>query len=248
MPGLVLRVNYGGAKVWRALHYLKKLARTASPSPSRPPTSSGRYPHLKLKQARETARQFWRPAEGAGASRPRQLQGGRRELHQAPRRGTTKLRSQPEIERCPQKYIYPRWGARPFRDIKRGDVAALLDQVVDNTDPTSRCVSRDHPQDDELVCHPRPTTTMSARGEGDASQQRQRSQARAHPDDDEIRALWKLPTPWAPSALSSKCRSADRAAASTSSSLCSWDDIMATWTIATDRAKSRTPGLRLPPA
>ena len=24
MPGLVLRVNYGGAKVWRALYYVKK--------------------------------------------------------------------------------------------------------------------------------------------------------------------------------------------------------------------------------
>ena len=41
----------------------------------------------------------------------------------------SKLRSQPEIERCLNKYIYPAWGQRPFREIKRGDVADLLDGI-----------------------------------------------------------------------------------------------------------------------
>jgi hypothetical protein len=37
---LVLRVNYGGAKIWRALYYVNAPATTASKSRSRPLTSS----------------------------------------------------------------------------------------------------------------------------------------------------------------------------------------------------------------
>ena len=42
------------------------------------------------------------------------------------------MRSQYEIERILKKYIYPRWEHRPFREIRRTDVASLLDQVADN--------------------------------------------------------------------------------------------------------------------
>jgi integrase len=41
------------------------------------------------------------------------------------------LRTQGEIERCLVKYIYPRWASRAFTDIKRSDVAALLDHIED---------------------------------------------------------------------------------------------------------------------
>jgi integrase len=42
------------------------------------------------------------------------------------------LRSEADIVRCLNAYVYPRWQHRPFRDIKRGDVAALLDKIQDN--------------------------------------------------------------------------------------------------------------------
>jgi hypothetical protein len=53
------------------------------------------------------------------------------------------LRSQPQIERCLNKYIFPAptsiagqsWKDRPFREIKRADVAALLDQLPDERGP-----------------------------------------------------------------------------------------------------------------
>lgn len=46
-----------------------------------------------------------------------------------------KLRSQADIERLLEKLVYPEWGNRPFREIKRGDVAALLDTIQDDNGP-----------------------------------------------------------------------------------------------------------------
>ncbi len=42
------------------------------------------------------------------------------------------LRSAPEIERVLNKYVMPHWRDREFREIKRSDVARLLDTVEDN--------------------------------------------------------------------------------------------------------------------
>lgn len=42
------------------------------------------------------------------------------------------LRSAFEIERCLNVYILPKWAARDFVEIRRSDVAALLDHVEDN--------------------------------------------------------------------------------------------------------------------
>jgi len=41
-------------------------------------------------------------------------------------------RSKREIERQLNAYIYPRWGAKPFLSIRRGNVTALMDELVDN--------------------------------------------------------------------------------------------------------------------
>lgn len=45
------------------------------------------------------------------------------------------LRSQPEIERILQRYIYPAWRSREFISIRRSDVAELLDKVQDENGP-----------------------------------------------------------------------------------------------------------------
>jgi integrase len=42
------------------------------------------------------------------------------------------LRSQGEIKRCLSRYVYPAWGQREFVDIKRSNVAKLLDSIEDN--------------------------------------------------------------------------------------------------------------------
>jgi hypothetical protein len=58
MPGLVLRVNYGGAKVWRALYYVKKIDKAGKRITMPITYKLGRYPILKLKEARDKARAF----------------------------------------------------------------------------------------------------------------------------------------------------------------------------------------------
>lgn len=42
------------------------------------------------------------------------------------------LRSKREIERHFKKYLYPKWGEKPFASIRRGAVTDLLDELVDN--------------------------------------------------------------------------------------------------------------------
>jgi integrase len=132
MPGLVLRVNYGGAKAWRALYYLKKIDKDGERITVPTTHKLGRYPHMKLKQARERARQFLEDPQRALA---RAEEGSFRKVAENFIKRHVeheKLRSQPEIERVLKKYIYPRWEARPFLEIRRSDVAVLLDQVVDD--------------------------------------------------------------------------------------------------------------------
>jgi integrase len=45
------------------------------------------------------------------------------------------LHSKPELERILSRYVYPRWGKKRFRDIRRGEVNALLDRIEDNHGP-----------------------------------------------------------------------------------------------------------------
>ena len=43
-----------------------------------------------------------------------------------------KLRTAPEYRRMVRKYILPHWGERGFEEIRRSDIAKLLDHVEDN--------------------------------------------------------------------------------------------------------------------
>ena len=114
MPGLILRVNYGGAKVFRALHYIKKLGKDGRRITIPTTTKLGRHPNLTVKEARERFRQFdpEKPQADDGSFQQVAENFLRRHVqHEG-------LRSQPEIERVFKKYVFPRWGHRPFRDIK----------------------------------------------------------------------------------------------------------------------------------
>ncbi|MFZ2080399.1 MAG: Arm DNA-binding domain-containing protein, partial [Xanthobacteraceae bacterium] len=62
MPGLVLRLNYGGTKSWRALYYVPTVVKSGKRKGQRismPTTHElGRFPVLSVKVARDKARAF----------------------------------------------------------------------------------------------------------------------------------------------------------------------------------------------
>jgi integrase len=131
-PGLVLRVNYGGAKVWRALHYLKRISPDGKKITIPTTFKLGRYPTLSVKQAREKARAFIAdPHKGmaqaeVGSFQEIAEQWIKRHVE------ANRLRTQDEIERILAQYIYPKWRDRRFLDIRRREVNDLLDYVADN--------------------------------------------------------------------------------------------------------------------
>ena len=61
MPGLVLRVNYGGAKIGRALYYVKRPGKDGKQVSIPTTFKLGRYPAFKLKDARRF-RDHFQPA------------------------------------------------------------------------------------------------------------------------------------------------------------------------------------------
>jgi hypothetical protein len=130
-PGLVLRVNYGGAKIWRALHYVKRLDKDGKKVSTPTTFKLGRYPTLSVKQAREKARQFLADPQKAltqadtGSFKDIAENFLKRHVE------ANKLRTQGEIARCLAKYVYPHWEHRAFREIRRGDVANLMDLIED---------------------------------------------------------------------------------------------------------------------
>jgi hypothetical protein len=129
MPGLVLRVNYGGAKIWRALYYVKVSIPTTF--------KLGRYPALKLKEAREKVRRFLdnpHKAKARAASGSFQQVAENFVARHVEAKGK-ELRTAREVERIIAKYLIPRWRDRPFEEIKRSDVADLRDTIQDENGP-----------------------------------------------------------------------------------------------------------------
>jgi integrase len=141
MPGLVLRLNYGGAKTWRALYYVPTIAKSGKRQGqkiSMPTTYElGRSPALSVKDAREKARAFINIAHDDPYKAKALAQGGADSFRDIADNflkrhvEANKLRTQGEIERCFAKYVYPAWQHKRFRDIRRGDVAVLLDTIED---------------------------------------------------------------------------------------------------------------------
>jgi integrase len=130
-PGLVLRVNYGGAKVWRALHYLKRIAPDGKRITIPTTFKLGRYPTLSVKQAREKARQFLAdPSKGYALAEVGSF-GEIAEQWLNRYVEPNKLRTAPERKRILTQYIYPEWRDRKFLEIRRREVNNLLDYVAD---------------------------------------------------------------------------------------------------------------------
>lgn len=100
-------------------------------------------------------------------------------------------RGKREIERQLNAYIYPRWGAKPFLSIRRGNVTALMDELVDNNGAvqadrvlaTLNKMFNWYRQYDELYVNPIIPEMKRSGSLADRARQRILS-------DDEIRAVW----------------------------------------------------------
>jgi hypothetical protein len=121
MPGLVLRLNYGGAKAWRAMHYVTKTDKTGKRLTQSTTYKLGKYPHLRLKEARERARQFLADPQKAltqvatGSFQDVAENFIKRHVEHE------KLRTQDEIERVLRRYVYPRWAPQGDPDAGPAD-------------------------------------------------------------------------------------------------------------------------------
>ena len=102
------------------------------------------------------------------------------------------LRSQSEIERVLDKYVYPTWKDRPFEEIRRGDVTRLLDAVQDNNGPR---------QADYVLAVVRGIMNWHASRSDDYVSPIARGMRRTDPksrkrarvlDDEELRTVWKV--------------------------------------------------------
>jgi integrase len=138
--GLILRVNSGGAKVWHVRYYAKTVNKNGKQGSFVRTRRLGRYPVLKVNDARDKALQFLGdPDKALTQSDAKSFQEVAENYikryvdgnpHAKPPRPA--LRSKGEIVRCLNKYVLPRWGDRKFIDLKRADVAELLDEIEDN--------------------------------------------------------------------------------------------------------------------
>jgi integrase len=100
------------------------------------------------------------------------------------------LRTRYEIERCLNKYVLPHWGNRPFIEIRRSDVARLLDYIEDEHGAR---------QADAVLTVIRSIANWFGTRSDDyvAPIARNMKRSTNHPrerilDDDEIRILWKV--------------------------------------------------------
>ncbi|GAB4371836.1 MAG: site-specific integrase [Kiloniellaceae bacterium] len=102
------------------------------------------------------------------------------------------LRSERDLQRQLDKYILPAWKKRAFAEIRKSDVARLLDEIEDDHGPvqadrvlaTVRGIMRWHAaRDDEYVC----VVTGKLRRTDPKERRRKRVL-----DDDEIRVVWQV--------------------------------------------------------
>jgi integrase len=116
---LALRISYGGTKSWRVLYYKGGKPRVQT---------IGRWPSLGVAAARKEAYTFdpHKAAAASDAGSFKQVAEDWIRLY-VDNKG---LRSKPEIERHLTFYVYPEWEKKRFFDIRRLDVAALLDRIV----------------------------------------------------------------------------------------------------------------------
>jgi hypothetical protein len=112
-------------------HYLKRTDANGR-RVSIPTTHAlGAFAVLKVKEAREKARLFLADPHKALAQAE---VGSFREVAESSLKRHVQasgLRSEKEIVRLLKQHVFPVWGNRPFREIRRAEVTALLDKIED---------------------------------------------------------------------------------------------------------------------
>jgi hypothetical protein len=189
IPGLLLHVNAGGSKTWSVQTYRKTTAKSgklAGQTITMPSSKRiGRYPILSLLQARDRAKLVLANPAAPGGSTFEQVMESYLERHVK----AQSLRTAPEIERCLRVYALPHWQHRPFAGLRRADVTALMDLIVDKHGTRMA---------DQVLSHIRSMMNFYARrNDGYTSplvRGMERSNAAARErilSDPEIAALWK---------------------------------------------------------
>jgi integrase len=142
---LILLASYGGAKSWFAGVYDDGVATRKDKETGEPKTVKvkklrthkiGAYPAMTLKAARDAARAYYdnpqRFQQQAAVGSFGEIAEKWFKDHVV--RG--RLRSRYEIRRHLDKYVLPVWGPKPFLEIRRRNVAELLDTIAELNGPS----------------------------------------------------------------------------------------------------------------
>ena len=235
-PGLMLKVSFGGARTFFAVHYVQGKARMHK---------LGRFPILSLADARLAARKFLADPEAAAK------QGSRDSFEQVLSRFVHRhikangLRSAKAYEAGLRRHCRP-WYNRPFEEIRRRDVVALLDQVEDEISAKAA---------DLLLAYLSKLCNWHASRDEDYQSPIVKGMRRSKPsarkrklDDDELRSLWAVTADLGcyGAILRMLLLTAQRREKIASMK---WSDLSdGIWTIATEPREKGNPGLLVLPA
>jgi integrase len=124
VPGLFLRVSYGGTKAWRVVWYQRGKPRTHQLK---------RFPIFSLANARAAAKSFLQDPEAALREEAQEDFKTIWESFLKRHVEAQGLRSRNQIERTMKLHVLPVWGKMRFTDIRRGDVSRLLDKIEERS-------------------------------------------------------------------------------------------------------------------
>lgn len=196
LPGFGLRISYGGKRAYCLMVRINGKQRRLS---------VGNAELIGLAEARDKARAMMRDAaKGLDPVAAEKAARAEAERDEAESFETVfesymdryvkrqQLRSAPEIERAFRVCVLPTWKDRAFLEIKRGDVARLLDDIEDNRGPVMA---------DRTLAYLSKMFNWYASREDDYVSPIVRGMARTKPrerardrklSDDEIRLLWAI--------------------------------------------------------
>jgi integrase len=183
---LVLRLSYGGTKAWRVGFYINGRAQAKTLGHWLPEKKG-----MGVAAARAAAVSFDPKAASAAAEAGSVKQVAEDWVKRyVAKKG---LRSQREIERILNHYVYPAWERRKFFEIRRADVNELLDRLEDKHGaPQADCVLATlRSMMNWYATRNDNYSSPIVRGmQRDTREVSERNRARIL-SDDEIRAVWK---------------------------------------------------------
>ena len=183
LPGHYVRVWASGAKSFAAV--------ARAPSGKQVWHSIGAAPLFTIAKARTEARKAMLAIREGKSRKAAQTVSEVAEAWLKRHAEAKGLRTAGRIRRDLEKHILPAWGNRVFAEIRRGDVAALLDRVEDNAGPVAA---------DKVLAHVSALCNWYAARHDDYASPVVKGMRRSKPkerarerilSDDEIRAVWQ---------------------------------------------------------